>query len=214
MPKIIKDNHDGSFTIYEEGEYYRRGSNPLVLVLTFVAIIGAFIYILFANLMNTQVISSFGKEQYLSNITHFFGGDRCVWVQGNSNNETQGNMNVYIRPTSSSEISHTIDYPVMVMYRGKDTTTELVVTDYSKREQDISWSAVTIYQEGGVIRGYLKRNLDSSVHERFHFKYHEKIDNLYSSDFSRHYGLDKRKIRGNRYSLMLNPFCEPRLVEN
>ncbi|RYV01469.1 hypothetical protein SOPP22_13855 [Shewanella sp. OPT22] len=175
--------------------------------------IGLVIFILFKNIVNVSVIDSFGFHQYVSNVTHFYGGDRCVWVETESGDTYQKHpMVVYTSPKINSSIIKKIPHPVMVVYRGKESSVEQVVTEYNSYERPVRWSAVTIYQDSGVTQGYLKRGLDDSIHDTDHFEFNKKLDGNFSSGFIRYYQLNKDKLRGNRYSLFLNKYCEPSIV--
>lgn len=212
MPKIVKDNHDGTYSVYTEKEWLQRNAGTGVVIVF--GVIGLLLYFLISNLINTRVIKDFSVEQYFSNITHFYGGDRCVWIAGDSL-DTATSIKLYAEPDVNSRVLKSLTYPVMVKYRGKDSAEETVFKEYSTYQRPIRWSAVTIYNDEDILlNGYLKRGLDDSVHESHHFSIKENLVNVYSSDFARHYNFDNKKLHGNRYSLYLDVLCEPSLVEN
>lgn len=214
MPKIVKDNNDGTFTVYSEKEWQRRSSG-----LGIVIIIGALIAIAYwfiSSLANTRVIKDFGFEQYVNNFTHFYRGDRCVWIGGHADDNLNIDtpFNLYAEPNVNSRVIKKLYYPIMVEFRGLDSSEETVVREYSTYKRPIRWSAVSIYNdEDIVLNGYIDRSLDSSVHESYHFEMKENLFNVSSSELARHYNFDKKKLRGNRYALRLDVLCNPSLVD-
>ncbi len=213
MPKIVKDNHDGTFTVYSEKEWLQRNTGTGISIL--VIVLCAFVYFVATNLVNTKVIKDFGFGQYISNFTHFYGGDRCVWIAGDPELNTATSFNLYESPNINSRIVRELSYPIMVEYRGKNSSEQTIVTEHSKYTQPVRWSAVTIFNDEDIkLNGYMDRGLDDSVHESHHFAIKENLVNVYSSDFARHYNFDNKKLRGNRYALWLDVLCNPSLVEN
>jgi hypothetical protein len=213
MPKIVKDNHDGTFTVYSEKEWLQRRTGTGISILLIVLCV--FIYFFVSNLLNTKVIKDFGFGQYISNFTHFYGGDRCVWIAGDTELNTGTSFNLYESPDINSRVVKELSYPIMVKYRGKDSSEYTEVTEHSTYTRPVRWSAVTIYNDVDIkLNGYMDRGLDYSVHESHHFATKENLVNVYSSDFARHYNFDNKKLRGNRYALRLDVLCNPSLVEN